>query len=314
MTREAEEESLFYVALSRAEDTINLSRAPYHGGGGWSNVPPSPYLFRIASHLPKRPDSPPVWRDSGVLEPHELPFAPAEQSSWPATAIETYISCPRRFYYEHILGMDRSAVATPYLNLNKAVRSTIAWMQSSVSDEERKMGVEARFAADWEQSGLRGHALETIYKTAAKAMLTTAGELVTGASLTDELTFRVNGDVSISCRADHVVRTPASIEIFRFKLSRLTGTEKSKIRYGVIQAALRQRYPDVSVEFEHVSLLSGERRWATLQGKRLAAEIKKLTEAIEGITSGGFEAAPNDYDCPRCPFFFVCPTHARSRR
>jgi hypothetical protein len=315
MSRDAEEESLFYVALSRAKDVISLSRAPYHGGGGWSNVAPSPYLFRIAAHLPKSPDSPPAWVDPGDLEPDEPPFVPpAQPEAWSATEIETYLGCPRRFYYESALGLHGSALASPYLNLNKAVRSTIAWMQSPISDTERRTGAQTRFAADWEQCGLQGHALETIYKTAAEAMLATAGELVTGQSLDQELTLVVSGDVSISCRADHIVRTRSGIDVFRFKLNPLAVTEKYKARYGVIQAALHVRYPGVPIEFEHVSLLSGERRNSTLKAKKLDTEIANLTKAIKGITSGRFQAAPNDHDCPRCPFFFVCPSHAASRR
>lgn len=310
MSRESEEESLFYVGLSRAEDGISLSRAVSYGGGTWADVAASSFLERIASHLPKSTNSIPVWKDVGEPEPAGRPLPASEaKDSWPAAAIETYISCPRSFYYDRVLGLEGSAPPTPYLRMNKAVRSTIRWMQAASSDKERNSGVDGQFKSDWDQTGLHGNKLETIYRSAAETMMAEASKLVRGASLIDELSLTLKGNVAITCRADHVIRGVKGIEVFRFKLSPLADREKPKPRYGVIQAALREQYPGVSVEFEHVSLLSGERRKATIQAKKLTAELEKLAEALAGITAGRFDPSPSDYDCPRCPYFFICPAH-----
>ena len=60
MSREAEEESLFFVAMSRAEDELYLSRAVSYGGGAWVNLS-SRHLF---------------WGGSSITSPKALMASP----------------------------------------------------------------------------------------------------------------------------------------------------------------------------------------------------------------------------------------------
>src|SRR5439155_10099764 len=58
-SHEEEEECLFYVALSRAEDHLSLSRALRYSEQQRSN--PSPALERIQGHLDRSITSVPTW-------------------------------------------------------------------------------------------------------------------------------------------------------------------------------------------------------------------------------------------------------------
>jgi CRISPR/Cas system-associated exonuclease Cas4 (RecB family) len=73
-----------------------------------------------------------------------------------------------------------------------------------------------------------------------------------------------------------------------------------------------EQNPGVPVEFDHVSLLSGERRNATIQARKLTAEKTKLSDAMNEIAAGHFAPDPSDYKCPRCPYFFICPSHGEA--
>jgi DNA helicase II / ATP-dependent DNA helicase PcrA len=310
MDPEAEEESLFFVAMSRAKDVLLLSRAVAYGGGGWSNVQASPFLDRIRSHLPKRPDAAPGWTDDGVSELRGPALEPPEQrESWPAQAIETYLQCPRRFYYAEVLRLGGQEAATPYHQLQSALHSSIAWLRQTSSHEERQMGAGNRLADDWDKRGPRGHALEAIYRAAAETMLATAVRLMEGPSLPTEISLALRNGVVVTCQADHICSGADGIVVQRLKASRLSVKERPKARYVIMQAAVAQQNSSVPVEFEHVSLLTGDRRRATIKARKLQEEIVSIEQAFSAIGAGRFDPAPSDFMCPRCPYYFICPSH-----
>src|SRR5207249_3048486 len=104
---------------------------------------------------------------------------------------------------------------------------------------------------------------EAIYRAAAEKMLATAMRLMDGTSLPPEVSLTLDGGVVVTCRIDHINSGGEGIVLRRLKTGRLSKEERPKARYAIMQAALRQENPGVSVEFEHVSLLTGERRRAT---------------------------------------------------
>jgi DNA helicase-2/ATP-dependent DNA helicase PcrA len=199
-----------------------------------------------------------------------------------------------------------------YLRLQSALRSSIAWLRETPSPEDRRAGASARLAYDWEQVGPRGHALEAVYRAAAEKMLATAVRFMDGRSLPTEVSLTLTGDVVVSCQADHISAGGKGIVVQRLKQGRLSKDEKTKARYAIIQAALQQQNPGAAVEFEHVSLLTGERRRATGTATKLHSEIRKIEDAFVNIASGRFDPALSDFKCPRCPYYFICPSHGPS--
>jgi len=131
-----------------------------------------------------------------------------------------------------------------------------------------------------------------------------------GKSLPVELSLSVRG-VTITARADQISEQDGRILIQRLKQGRLAKNgETRKLRYAVSQAAARQQYRGMPVQFEHVSLLTAERSTPKETDKALATEITKLEQALTDIAAGRFPVEPNQY-CPHCPFYFICPTHFR---
>jgi superfamily I DNA/RNA helicase len=312
MTREAEEAALFFVALSRTRDELHLSRAINNGGGGYQNCKSSPFLEEIRHLFPFSADSDASWSSEGPLIA-ELPvrFPPTEaRSSWPVRALETYLECPRKFYYEEVLNLRPREGRSAFMRTDSALRSSISWLQETASREERAEKMMERFRADWEAKGPRGDPLEPLYKQVAEKMVETAASLMRGENLPVELSLAVGGGVTVTVRADHISSQDGQILIQRLKQGRLAKKETGKLRYAVLQAAARATYGGIPVQLEHVSLLTAERSAAKTNEKALAKEIGELKDALTHIAGGRFPVQPHPY-CPRCPFYFICPTHFR---
>lgn len=310
MSRDSEEEALFFVAMSRARDELHLTRAVNCGGRGWDKLGPSPFLERIERHLPTRPDAPPNWTAEGAPEiPWQPLDRPAARESWAARSIETYLECPRRFYYADVLGLEGFDTRGQYLRFHSALKASLTWLRATPSAADRAQGLKARFAADWEEKGPRTSPLETLYRAAAETMLATAMKLMQGTALPNELAFTVRGDIVLTCDADHVERRSDGITVQRLKAGALARSETHKVRHVVAQAALRQQHPGQTVHFEHVSLQDGKVQKATLQPNKLTEELKEIEAVFDGIERGRFPPEPSDFRCPSCPYFFICPSH-----
>jgi DNA helicase II / ATP-dependent DNA helicase PcrA len=312
MSRDAEEDSLFFVGISRARNALILSRALAYGG--WSTKNASRLLRPIAMHLPKALDGLAAWTAEGLPEP-PWPILAGQPASneWTVRAIETYLDCPLRFYYDHVLDLRGGEEQSPFLQFQSALHTSMAWMRTAASAEERRAGITARFEEDWASFGPQGHAFEHLYRAAAQRMINQAAAVMDGESLVAErsVTLPRTGAV-VTCRADHIQLTPQGVMVRRLKTGRLAKSETPKARYVLWQAAVRIDHPDLPVEFEHVSLVTGDRQTATLDPGKIPDGLRKIEAAIEAVNAGRFQPAPSDR-CPTCPHYFVCPTHGTIR-
>ncbi len=155
--------------------------------------------------------------------------------------------------------------------------------------------------------------MESIYRAAAEKIVDSAFRLMDTGQLPLDLTVAVDvqgENITVTCKADHIAQLSSAIEVYRFKMTKLAKKESPKLRYIAVQAAIHQKYPGRKVEFHHVSLLTGDRQDGT--AKKLKNDSAKLGEAILGARAGNFDPDRSDRECPRCPFFFVCPAHSSS--
>jgi len=311
MSKEAEEDSLFFVGASRARDSLHLSRAQTNGK---VNARPSRFLDRVTSHLPNRIEVAPRWKANGAPEPtFPLLVGRSANDQWTAREIETYIECPRRFYYDHALELGGADAASPFLKFQSALHSSMSWLRETASAEQRRDGLIARFEEDWGKFGPGDHPFEPLYRRMAKAMIETAHGVMCGENLPAERQVVAPGSGAvISCRADHVERTSSGIVIRRLKAGRLAKAEEEKPKYILLQIAIRTDHPNEEVHFEHVSLLDGERRKATDKTKEAGDKFKACDDAIAAAGSGSFDPSPSQR-CPSCPYFFICPAHGLTR-
>lgn len=307
-----EEESLFFVAISRARDALTLSRAQTYGR---QTSRPSGFLEMIANRLPRdingmvswgaRPtDDPPSLRASSVPEAGE----PFESSD-----LDAYIECPRRYYYRFILGLDRRQEEVAYLQFHRCVYGVMRWI-----DEEHRAGrtpsdmdALAHLAALWTDSGPVDHPYEGLYRQGAESITQRA---VRNAQRDGLLTERPSVEIpltygTIRFTPDQVeinAETAAPTVLRRVRTGRPSKSEQEHNLYGLYATAVTSAFPGARVETAYLS--TDETRPVTLPAKSVTTRLGKYDAAILGILQRVFPAEPKDSrSCPRCPFYFVCP-------
>ena len=77
-----------------------------------------------------------AWTAEGLPEP-PWPMLAGQPASneWTVRAIETYLDCPLRFYYDHVLDLRGGEEQSPFLQFQSALHTSIAWMRTAASAE-----------------------------------------------------------------------------------------------------------------------------------------------------------------------------------
>jgi DNA helicase-2/ATP-dependent DNA helicase PcrA len=305
MTTDAEEESLMFVALSRAKDRLTVSRANRYGGASRPN--PSKLLKPLSPILAPGGEPNPQWTATGLADPTPAPQkAPGGLSPELAvTALEDYLGCPRRYYYGEALGLSRRLADTPYLRFHSVIRAGLDWLREQSVRSAAEVAV--HLDTSWSERGPADHPAAAHYRGAAQRMLVNASAAMSGHALAAERRLTIEG-VTITARADHIQMAEGGIVIQRMKAGRLAKSgETPKARYALLQAMVK-RDEGAAASFLHISLLDGSQKDATVAAGKLTEAVDEAAEALSAIAAGRFDPKRNSRNCPTCPFFFICPT------
>lgn len=309
-----EEECLFFVGLSRAQDTLCLSRARRYGK---RNSNPSTLLTSISSHLPNPPDGEVTWDGGGsmaeAVTSEATPSLP--QRIFTVQQLDVYMKCPRKYYYEFVLGLGGRREDSAYVQFHRCVYSLLLWLQGERAhgrcvDEETS---QSRLAEIWESMGPTGHPYEDIYRENAKAMVTRAVER--SASMPAD-----NGRTEWEVALPHgrIRFTPDYVELLegeaetiplvqRLRTGRPGKSEQDDPIYALYQRGAEQAYPGLKARVERLYLSTGQTEDAGLGTRSTKTRLDKYDSAITGIQRGEFSPKPDDHVCPRCPHYFICP-------
>lgn len=306
MGKDAEEDGLFFVALSRAMDSLSLSRALYYQKRSSPN--PSRLLEPIASLLPRTLAGTPDCADEGSAQPPFPLLEPATEmpAELPVRAIETYADCPRRYYYSIGLGLPDRARPSPYLGLISSVRATLAWARQTTDPAERSGQWSAQFDLHWQKLGPVDHAWSETYRLSGVRMIERAIAVTHGVNHPVERQITVDGQL-ITAKADNILESSGGFVIQRLKAARLAKTETAKTSYHALMAMVLKDHPGLKVTFRQVSLLDGEDRDATGKADAPGKSLDTIGRTLGDIRTGSFPPKTNDRLCPDCGFYFACP-------
>ncbi len=108
---EEEERRLFYVACTRAMDTLSISRSRK---ADWRDLEASPFLVPLTEHADVKFSQPPRER---LREPDALEAVPYEYrlQSFNFTMIQTYRRCPRQFAYRYYYRLPQRSSGSAHL-------------------------------------------------------------------------------------------------------------------------------------------------------------------------------------------------------
>lgn len=300
--QEEEQECLFYVALSRAEDRL-LLYAPTKKSNG-HNRPLSPFLARLGGTLAHHT----------VVPSRTLPPAPEDglvplviegSLRFGASEIALYENCPRRFLYTHVLHVGGRRTTTAFMQMHEAVRTVLATLiadPGTVTDADLIERVESALASQ----GLGDHGYRADYSMLALAMLryfmSTRNDCRAEASTA--VSLKLGTEEIIVSADDILVRPDGGRTVRRVRTGHLRSSESKDVGAAAFLLAVRQAFPDAVAEL--VYLADEVSQPIPLSARELQTRRDKLSNFLQDIRDGRFPAKVSSFTCPRCPAFFIC--------
>jgi hypothetical protein len=222
-----------------------------------------------------------------------------------APQIALYESCPRRFFYTHVLQIGGRRTATAFMHLHEAVRSVVGTVVASdfpVSERDVEEYTDAALAGQ----GLVEHGYLAEFRGLALTMLrfflASRAGAVPEAPVALSLKF---GDEEIIVLPDEVlVRPDGSRTVRRIRTGHLRSAESKDVGAAALMLAVKQAFPGAVAELVHLS--DAEARPLTLSDRELKGRQDKLVNFLGDIRAGRFPAEVSSRTCPNCPAFFVC--------
>lgn len=314
---EQEEECLFFVAISRAQDVLCLSRAlTYAKDGKKSNA--SKLLTRLDSVLPMLSGSmTPTWVADGVGNSAEAsPFNAPVPETFTARALDVYLDCPRRYLYENVLALGTTRDDSAYLEMHGCVHHVLRWIAAEAGTGIPVDVDEAvrRLDEAWQQRGPREHPYELLYRAAAEVLVLTAVE---GAARRRGRQTQSRPEWTVALPNGIVIVSPDEVDLAdehgrpavvvrRVKTGRPSSSEGGAPVYALYYEAATRAHGSVA-RVEIAYLTTGTTEQVELTSRTLKSRVDKYNEAMAAIRCGEFPARPTDHACPRCPQYFICP-------
>ena len=298
---QAEEECLFFVALSRARDVLSISRADRYTPN--QNCGPSKFLADLGVHLPQ------VRR----LQQRGIAAMPAQLAPQPAKAeyeerhLQLYADCPARYRYEVVDGLTGPRDASAYLKFHGCVRRVVAWIEERRRAGESVSADEAaeQLRAEWDKRGPEG-GYEPIFWRTAEQMVRRAADLIAlddGAPLPGPWRVTLAGR-QVTALPDRVTEAPGGdIVAQRIRTGRKTKNEPTKAVWAFLEAAGRAMFRGRNLRLEAFYPATGEVTPIVPDDRDKSLQMYET--AIRNIERGEF-TPKTSRACPSCQFYFIC--------
>lgn len=299
---DAEEQGLFFVALSRARDQLSLSRAERYTA---QMASPSRFLTSLQRVVPSR-----RYEGTGTSFAEPITLSPREPAArYEERHLSLYMQCPARYKYEVIEGLYGSRDESPYIQFHRCVYLTVQWLeqecqQGNSVDADRAL---AQLDAHWAQHGPTDHAFEGFYRTSANAMVTgLATAIAVETAQYDRAEWAVPvGNRVVVLTPDRVVLTnDGTVHVQRIRTGRETESEADKPIYALLRRGAEAHYPGKRIVVETFYLSTRKR--VAVAPDRDEDSLEEYAEAIAAIERGNFEPSPSIRICPKCQCYFIC--------
>ncbi len=297
----AERECLFYVALSRAEDRLFLYATTRNAAGSTRKL--SDFLNRIGPSLVQNNVKP---LHAVIEKPESLPvdWVISGDLVLSGAQISLYESCPRRFFYTHILQIGGRRTPTPFLKMHDAVRNVFQELANTAP--VKITDIEDRVTQAFTIEGLAEHGYAPEFKSLAIGMVNYFASIRESHNSEATCVFTIKlGETFITIQPDDVLVHPDGRKTFRrVRTGHKRDKEESDLGAAAFVLAARQAFPDAMMELVHLSDQTVTP--INLTAKQLDNRYKKILTTLDSIVKGVFPAEPSSRVCPSCPAFFVC--------
>ncbi|WP_457998732.1 PD-(D/E)XK nuclease family protein [Klebsiella michiganensis] len=227
-------------------------------------------------------------------------FAP----SLSGAQISLYESCPRRFFYTHILQIGGRRTPTPFLKMHDAVRNVFQELANTAP--VKITDIEDRVTQAFTIEGLAEHGYAPEFKSLAIGMVNYFASIRESHNSEATCVFTIKlGETFITIQPDDVLVHPDGRKTFRrVRTGHKRDKEESDLGAAAFVLAARQAFPDAMMELVHLSDQTVTP--INLTAKQLDNRYKKILTTLDSIVKGVFPAEPSSRVCPSCPAFFVC--------
>jgi hypothetical protein len=319
--KDEEDRCLFYVALTRAEDELVLSRAEAYGATTPKALPLIDSLVRekdgrvMITEAPWEEDPEPAARPIPTEAP--IPYrSETGRSAYRFWQLKSYDRCPLQAGYSLISGLPEKRSA--YQDFRDSVYRVLGDMRllalKSGENPDAEWG-RGRLEEVWEEEGPVGHYYEPAYRCRAQEIV--EAWRASGAplkwSVREGLSFPLANGVRLEVTADAITRySDGKIVVARHRFGRPRKSHKEGTnadQHALFMAAARETWPGTPVEVILHYLPRDETVDATPSERVITRRIGKLKGYAEKIEEGDFPPRPGQ-ECRSCNWNLVCPSSA----
>ena len=298
---EEEQECLFFVALSRAEDQVTLY-VPSHRADDKRQTR-SPFVDRIETWLEIQNPIADFTRRPSRAEVVKVSFeAPLRVSP---SQLALYEKCPRRFLYTHVLKLGGRRTETAFIKMHSAVQAIVDDLLEREHGSLSETELNVLFKRHWAAHGPTDHGYADSYKRAARRLISFLVKLRACETPEPRESFVLDvGDARIVVQPDeHTRRGDGRLVLRRIRTGRMTSDATD-----TLDAAAYQLAAGTHGEIEFVFLSDESRTSIKMSERKLNARKDRIEAACAKIRAGEFSAEPKQPSrtCPRCPYFFIC--------
>lgn len=228
-----------------------------------------------------------------------------------ADALDSYLHCGRQYEYGRVFGFD--ARITPGV-VGQYSRCLWGVLWAVVADGLAAHGARARFAAAWTEAAIpETEPYAPIYRAAGERAVTHAADIVAAGNATaPHWTVALPNGRHVALRPDCVL-APAggmspTVQWWRTGDPRTSHLDHNRL--ALYHAAARAAFPGMEPTVQIVYLASG--KVASVDYRKIwqRNSLTRYANAIERLERGLFSPNRDDYHCPRCPYYLICPREA----
>jgi CRISPR/Cas system-associated exonuclease Cas4 (RecB family) len=168
---------------------------------------------------------------------------------------------------------------------------------------------ETKLAELWSESGPCGHAYEGFYRENSEKMVSLAIEHLAKVGTPCPLpTWKIQLKTGcVQVVPDFLVKDAKKFPIvIRFRTGRPTSGESEKDIYAIYKTAV-EKASSGKGKVKIYYLSTGETEEVNMTDKKLSTRLNRYERAMMDIATGLFPPKIDEWTCPRCPHYFICP-------
>jgi hypothetical protein len=203
------------------------------------------------------------------------------------------------------LGLHASGDDDGYARFHRSVYAVLSWVLQQ--RQTREVPLEEywpQLEQVWETQGPGDHPFSPVYKDFAVRLLTKAHEHLRAPGATSQPVEMDVGGVRVRVELDQAEPGNGGL-VRRYK----TGRRPKKIKVElpeILRLLAGKQIYGKGARLQMHYLTSGDTVDLEITGKQLDGTVAKVRTIANAIAAGDFPPKIGD-QCPRCPFFFLCP-------